>query len=201
RSDDRWFAALEDTMARHGIAIAAARRDVTQRLGAACAEKTGPFPRAGLALDGAVEAWLGEMPAPAAQDPMRGGLARARREDAATGGAALGPHKSDLAATHLETEMPAAQSSTGEQKALLLGVLLAHARLQAALRGAAPILLFDEVAAHLDAARREALYAILLGLKAQAWLTGTDPALFAPLGGQAQFVAVENAALRSGENR
>src|SRR5262249_22307289 len=152
-------------------------------------------PGAGLALEGAVEAWLDTMPALAAEDRLRAALAEARREDAATGGAALGPHKADLAVTHLGNTMPAAQCSTGARKALLLRILLAHAGLQTTLRGAAPILLLDEVAAHLDAARRQALFHEILALHAQAWLTGTDPALFETLGGAAQFVAVDNAVL------
>jgi DNA replication and repair protein RecF len=197
RSDGSWFTALEDTMARHGIAIAAARRDVTQRLSAACAEGAGPFPAAELALEGAVEGWLAEMPALAAEDRLRAVLAAGRRDDAATGGAGFGPHRADLAVRHLATGMPAAQCSTGEQKALLLSILLAHARLQAELRGAAPLLLLDEVAAHLDATRREALFGEILALRAQAWLTGTDRALFQSLAGSAQFVAVENATLQS----
>lgn len=125
---------------------------------------------------------------------MRAGLAASRRQDAETGGAALGPHRSDLLVSDARG-LPAAQGSTGEQKALLVAIVLAHARLQAQLRGATPLLLLDEVAAHLDATRRAALFDALLGLDAQAWLTGTDAALFAPLGGEAQFVRVADGTL------
>src|SRR5690606_28658826 len=110
----------------------------------------------------------------AAEDRLRDGLARSRRQDADSGGAALGPHRSDLVARHAANAMAAEFCSTGEQKALLIAILLAHARLLMLERGAAPLLLLDEVAAHLDAARRSALYTEILGLGAQAWLTGTD---------------------------
>jgi DNA replication and repair protein RecF len=193
-ADPAWLAALEDRMARYGVAIAAARRDVAQRLDVACAAAPGPFPRARLAAVGAVESWLDEGPALAAEDRLRDGLAAARRQDAESGGAALGPHRSDLLVTH-PNGVAAPLCSTGEQKALLVAILLAHARLQGGLRGATPLLLLDEVAAHLDELRRRALFEALLGLGAQAWLTGTDAAVFAPLAGAAQFVRVEHGTL------
>jgi DNA replication and repair protein RecF len=192
-ADAAWLAALEDTMARHGIAIAAARADAVARIDEALAGASGPFPRARLGLQGALESWLGQGPALAAEDRLRAGLAASRRQDSETGGAALGPHRSDLAVRHAGNGMAAELCSTGEQKALLIAILLAHARLQAAQRGAAPIMLLDEVAAHLDELRRRALFAEILGLGAQAWLTGTDPALFAGLGEAAQFFAVRDA--------
>lgn len=192
--DPAWLAALEDRMARYGVAIAAARRDVAQRLDAACATAAGPFPRARLAAAGTVESFLAEGPALEAEDRVRAGLAASRRQDAETGGAALGPHRSDLLVSDARG-LPAAQGSTGEQKALLVAIVLAHARLQAQLRGATPLLLLDEIAAHLDATRRAALFDALLALDAQAWLTGTDAALFAPLGGAAQFVRVADGTL------
>jgi DNA replication and repair protein RecF len=194
QGDPAWLGALEDRMARYGVAIAAARRDVAHRIDAACAAAPGPFPRARLAAEGAVESLLAEGPALAAEDRLRDGLAAARRQDAETGGAALGPHRSDLAVTH-ESGVPAPQCSTGEQKALLVAVLLAHARLQAVLRGATPLLLLDEVAAHLDEPRRRALFEGLRDGGAQAWLTGTDAAVFAPLAGDAQFVKVASGQL------
>jgi DNA replication and repair protein RecF len=191
--DGAWLAALEDAMARHGVAIAAARLETVRRLDAALAERAGPFPGARLALAGAVEAWLAEGPALAVEDRLRDGLAAARRLDAESGGAALGPHRSDLAVRHAATQREAALASTGEQKALLIAILLAHARLQAASRGLAPIMLLDEIAAHLDAQRRRALFDELLALGAQAWLTGTDHALFAELGPAAQFFTIRDA--------
>ena len=196
RSDESWLGALEQTMAKRGVAIAAARREMVARLNRACAAGTGPFPKAALEAAGAVETWLGDGPAIAAEDRLKAELAAGRPEDAQSGGASVGPHRSDVRVTDLDTEAPAEQCSTGEQKALLIAIVLADARLRAAERGAAPLLLLDEVAAHLDADRREALFAEICDLGAQTWLTGTDAALFEGLAGEAQFVAVEDAAVR-----
>jgi DNA replication and repair protein RecF len=120
-------------------------------------------------------------------------LAADRPRDAESGGAQCGTHRSDLGVTHLARGLPAAQCSTGEQKALLISILLAQARVQIEGRGVAPILLLDEVVAHLDAARRAALFEEILALDLQAWLTGTEAALFAELGGRAQFFGVRDA--------
>jgi len=193
--DAAWFAALEDTMARHGIALAAARHDVVARLNRDLAANAGAFPAASLALVGTVDAWLSEMPAVDAEDAVRRSLWDERRGVA---GAGAGPHKSDLgvamsAPGHASHGQPAALCSTGEQKALLISILLSQARLQRAKRGHAPVLLLDEIAAHLDAHRRRALFDEVLRLGAQAWMTGTDTALFSDLGDSAQFHNVENA--------
>jgi len=193
--DASWLAALEETMAATGIAIAAARRETVARLDQASAEAIGPFPAARLALKGEIEALLERLPALGAEDEMRARLKELRRQDAESGVTLLGPHRSDLVVRHAVTGMPAAEGSTGEQKALLISIVLAHARLQAALRERAPLLLLDEVAAHLDPARRAALFGEILRLGAQAWLTGTDAALFEELGGRAQFFSVADAAL------
>jgi len=195
--DAAWFAALEDTMARHGMALAAARHDLVARLNRDLAACTGPFPTATLALVGTVDTWLNEMPAVDAEDAMRRSLWDERR---GVPGAGAGPHRSDLgvamtAPGHASHGQPAALCSTGEQKALLISILLAQARLQRAKRGHAPLLLLDEVAAHLDENRRAALFAEILRLGAQAWMTGTEPALFHGFGESAQFYAVENAAV------
>jgi DNA replication and repair protein RecF len=198
-AEDAWLAALEDTMARHGVAIAAARRDLVGRLGQACGAGSGPFPVAGLALDGEVEAALEGQAALAVEDRLRAGLAEARARDAAAGGATAGPHRSDLAVSHMERDLPAALCSTGEQKALLISIVLAHARLLALHRNAPPLLLLDEIAAHLDETRRRALFDEILGLGAQAWLTGTDAAVFADLGERARFFQVRAAVLSAVE--
>jgi DNA replication and repair protein RecF len=195
RRDDGWLSALEDTMAARGVAIAAARRDMANRLARACAQSEGPFPRAGIAATGALEDWLDAGPALEAEDRLRAQLATDRSSDAESGRTTVGPHRSDLSIWHLAKDMPAAQCSTGEQKALLIAVVLADARLQAAERGAAPLLLLDEVAAHLDAQMRHALFAEIRHLGAQAWLTGTDRAVFTELEPYAQFYAVTNATL------
>lgn len=194
-ADASWLAALEETMAAQGVAIAAARRETAARIDQACAAAAGPFPQARLAMIGEVEASLATVPALAAEDALRQRLAEQRRLDAEAGVTTYGPHRSDLAVEHVGNGMPAPQCSTGEQKALLLAILLAQARLLAAARGAAPLMLLDEVAAHLDAERRTALFDELLALKTQAWLTGTDGALFSALRGRAQFFAVAEARL------
>jgi DNA replication and repair protein RecF len=193
--DAAWLDALEESMARHGVAIAAARRDVTARLDTACAAGVAGFPAASLAVIGTVEAALAERPALAVEDESRARLAASRRQDAESGGVASGPHRSDLAVRHAGTGVAAAQCSTGEQKALLIAILLANCRLQAALRGVAPIMLLDEIVAHLDRERRRALFAELLALSAQAWLTGTDEESFAELRDAAQFLRVVNATI------
>jgi DNA replication and repair protein RecF len=195
RTDTAWLGALEESMARHGVAIAAARRDVVARLDRACAEGVAGFPSAALAAIGTVEAALADKPALAVEDELRSILAAGRRRDAESGGAATGTHRSDFAVRHAGTGVAAEQCSTGEQKALLIAILLAHSRLQAALRGVAPVMLLDEVAAHLDRERRRALFAELIALGAQAWLTGTDDAFFVELRGTAQFLSVRDATI------
>ncbi|MBT6116284.1 MAG: DNA replication/repair protein RecF [Rhodospirillaceae bacterium] len=195
--DDVWLDALEQRMAEESVAIAAARNEVVARLNGAMALAEGPFPRAGLTLDGLVEGWLAEGPALAAEERLRDALRAARSEDAAAGRTGAGPHRTDLAVRHLEKGRAAGECSTGEQKALLISIVLADARLVAMQSGATPILLLDEVVAHLDGRRRAALFDELCALGAQAWLTGTDRALFSGLEGRAQFFAVADAELRS----
>lgn len=166
--DPTWLDALEARMAEHGAAIDAARREAVAALGERLADQpAGPFARAGLVLEG----WQGDAPALAAA--LRDG----RRRDAAAGRTLTGPHRVDLAVTHLDKAQPAHLCSTGEQKALLLGIVLAHAELVAERVGTPPILLLDEVAAHLDPGRRAALFDRLAG-RGQVWMTGTEPALF-----------------------
>jgi DNA replication and repair protein RecF len=197
-ADPAWLAALEQRMAEHGIAVAAARREVTARLDAVAGETRGPFPGARLALTGTVEDWLETMPALAAEDELRRRLIGARRVDAESGTTTVGPHRADFGVRHAGTGMVAAECSTGEQKALLVAVLLAQARLQAELRGAPPVMLLDEVTAHLDGKRRAALFGEIVALGSQAWLTGTDPALFAELAGTGQFFSVADAVIAPG---
>jgi len=195
-ADPSWLTALEQQMAEAAVAIAAARRDLVARLNQASAAGIGPFSRPQATMDGAVEAWLGDGPALAAEDRFREALKGSRRRDAEAGGAAEGPHRSDLHVIHATRGAPAAQCSTGEQKALLIALVLAAARLRALEHGAAPILLLDEIVAHLDETRRAALFDELVALGAQAWLTGTDRALFAALGDRAQFLDVADGAVR-----
>jgi DNA replication and repair protein RecF len=190
-----WLDTLERDMAERGVAIAAARRELTARLANICATPVGPFPGAELAVSGSVESWLDDGPALTAEDNLKSALRDSRAQDAAAGGAAVGPHRSDLEVRHLAHGMPAGLCSTGEQKALLIAIVLANARLQTAEQGRAPLLLLDEVAAHLDADRRNALFEEIAGLGAQAWYSGTDRAVFEPLGGSAQHISVRDGAL------
>jgi DNA replication and repair protein RecF len=194
-ADPAWLEGIEQTLAETGIAIAAARGDTVARLNAACDEGIGPFPAALLRVNGEVERWLDSGPALAAEDRLRAALAASRAQDAETGGAAAGPHRSDLSVVYAARGVPAAQCSTGEQKALLLSIILANARLVALARNRAPLLLLDEVVSHLDAARRAALFDEIRALGAQAWLTGTDAAVFAPLARDAQHFRVDNAVI------
>lgn len=194
-SDHRWLGALEAQLVERGIAIAAARLDITGRLDRACREGHGPFPGAGLEVEGAVEGWLASGPALEAEEHFAAALAGGRMEDAHSGGASVGPHRSDLRVRHLGRNMPAEACSTGEQKAVLIAIVLAHARLQTAETGQSPLLLLDDVAAHLDSERRNALFDTILSLNAQTWLTGTDRELFDGLGDAADRYRVTDAVI------
>lgn len=196
KADLSWITGLEKQMAETGIAIAAARLDFTARLQQACEEhKTEHFPLATLKAKGTIEELLENAPALEVEDLFLYQLGQSRAKDALTGGAATGPHKSDLAVFYTAKDMPADQCSTGEQKALLIGIILAHARLIQAERGSPPVLLLDEVAAHLDESRRAALYALLQELGAQTWLTGTEHSLFSAIEGQAQFFEIRDSSV------
>ncbi len=185
--DATWLSGLEDAMARHGVAATAARRALVARLDAVLAAGAlGGFPAARLSLRDATADALDAGPALEAEDALRAALRNARLRDRAAGATVEGPHRADLEMFHREKAVPAALCSTGEQKALLVSTVLAHAGLIQAARGFAPILLLDEVAAHLDAGRRAALFEALAALPAQAWLTGTEWEVFAPLRGVAQ---------------
>jgi DNA replication and repair protein RecF len=201
RTDARWLAGLEDAMARHAVAATATRRALVLRLNAVLAggAATGAFPAARIELICPIAAALAEQPALAVEEALREGLAADRQRDAAAGGAARGAHRADMALIHLPKDQPAELCSTGEQKALLVSVVLAHAALIAEARGFAPLLLLDEVAAHLDPARREALFAALSTLPAQAFLTGTDPEIFRPLRGIAELFAAREGMLLPAE--
>jgi DNA replication and repair protein RecF len=193
RTDPAWLDALEDGMARHGVAVAAARAAVAARIDRAAAEGIGPFPSARVATSGDVDSWLAEMPALSVEDRLRAALATSRAQDAHMGGASAGPHRADMEVRFAAKDRPACECSTGEQKALLLSIVLAVARELVAERGRPPLLLLDEVVAHLDGARRAALFDELTALGAQAWLAGTDDELFGPLRGRAQFFRVLDA--------
>jgi DNA replication and repair protein RecF len=193
--DPHWFTALEDTMARHGVALATNRADTVQRLDAAARLGVGPFPRAALAMAGEVDGWIAEMAALDAEDRLRAALAANRLRDAEAGTTSTGPHRSDLAVRHLDLDLPAAEGSTGQQKAVLVSIALAHARLVTLSRGRPPLLLLDEIAAHLDSERRAALFEEVVALGIQSWMTGTDAELFKPLAGRAQVLRVTDGSI------
>ena len=195
KGDDKWLASIEDSMVRHGIAVAVARADLLARLSRAGTMAVGPFPAARMALAGDLENWLENLPAIEVEDKMRAALRDGRSRDAAYGGAIVGPQRSDLLVWHDAKGQPADQCSTGEQKALLLSMIMANTRLQTKARGAGPLLLLDEVVAHLDAERRKHLFDEIVALGVQAWMTGTDRALFEGLDSRAQFFRVEDATL------
>ncbi|RUT89135.1 MULTISPECIES: DNA replication/repair protein RecF [unclassified Mesorhizobium] len=192
--DDRWFDAIETQMAETGVAIAAARAEMV-RLLATMIDRlpdTGPFPRADIGLSGDLEAEIAAAPAVDVEERFRRTLAGGRERDRAAGRTLDGPHRSDLVVRHRPKAMPAELCSTGEQKALLVGIVLSHARLTGEMSGMTPILLLDEIAAHLDSRRRAALFSILEELNCQAFMTGTDAALFSSLQGRAQFLTVDH---------
>jgi DNA replication and repair protein RecF len=194
RPDPHWLDAIEHETAELAVAVAAQRAETVARLQRALAARNDPaaaFPAAEVALSGWMEAQVRERPAIEVEDRYRAVLKDNRGRDAAAGRTLDGPHLTDLAVTHAGKGIAAAQASTGEQKALLIGLVLAHAGLLAEMSGLAPILLLDEVVAHLDPTRRAALYDELDRLGAQVWLTGADPAAFAEIAGRAQVLEVE----------
>ncbi len=184
--DPAWLRALEARMAEHGSALATARRDTVAALDARlAAAPQSPFARAALALD---EASSGGA-------DLAQALAAGRLRDAAAGRTLVGPHRADLLVTHVAKAQAAALCSTGEQKALLIGLILAHADLVAERTGRRPILLLDEVAAHLDPSRRAALFDRLVAAGGQVWMTGTETALFDGAGSAASRFHVQDGAI------
>ena len=191
-TDRAWFEALEDTLARYGVAIAAARRESIARLNGVLADTDGAFPAAVLALSGQIDDWLEANAAVDVEETFRNDLIATRESWSRSNEAPApqGPNRSDLVVTMAKTGRAAADCSTGEQKALLVSIVLAHVQLQSDRRGCPPLLLLDEVAAHLDRDRRRHLFDRVLASGAQAWLTGTDVSVFADLGEAAQLFSV-----------
>ena len=193
RADAAWLTSLEAHMAEAGVAIAAARLMAVEALQHHIneARAASAFPWGRVAIEGEIEGLTGIMPAVRVEDEYRRLLADSRRLDRAAGRTLRGPHRSDLAVIHGPKNMPAGQCSTGEQKALLIGLILAQARAVKGEAGVAPILLLDEVAAHLDRERRNGLFEVLAALGCQAWMTGTDAELFVGLRQDATVFHVE----------
>lgn len=194
RPDTAWLGSLEAHMAEAAIAISAARMVALEALQTHIEQARGEssFPWASLSVDGEIEGWIGHMPAVQAEDEYRRILGDSRGLDRAAGRTLRGPHRSDLAVVHGPKQMEAALCSTGEQKALLIGLILAQARAVREGVGTAPVLLLDEVAAHLDRTRRRGLIEALDGLGAQSWMTGTDVQLFEDVIGTGAVFHVED---------
>ncbi len=201
--EDAQLSGFELVMAETGVAVAAARLEAVAAMARIIAERRArdpdsAFPWSGLAIEGRIEDDLAAMPALEAENAYAHTLRAMRERDRAAGRTLEGPHRSDLAVVHGPKQIAARLCSTGEQKALLIGLVLAHAELLTARQeGAAPILLLDEITAHLDRHRRAALFDEILRLGAQAWMTGTDASAFEDLAGRAQMWAVDEGGLRA----
>jgi DNA replication and repair protein RecF len=191
RPDTHWLDAVEHETAELAVAVAGQRVETVRRLDAVLASrKDSAFPPAEIAVEGWMEQLIPQHPAVDIEERYRAVLRDNRGRDAAAGRTLDGPHLTDLKVIYAHKGTPAADASTGQQKALLIGLVLAQARLIAEMSGFAPVLLLDEVVAHLDPARRGALHGELAQLGAQVFMTGADPALFAELGGGAIVVEV-----------
>ena len=187
RGDDAWFSAIESVLAETAVAVTAARQSLIKALNQEAARGWFGFPGVELLLGGDTENWLSDMPALAVEDK----LMLATRTARLNGDIAMpGPHASEFQALHLASQVPANRASTGQQKAMLIAVILAHARLQDRRLGRVPVMLFDDAAAHLDAKRRGALFDALQSLGGQCWYSGTDEGQFKELLKTAQFVKI-----------
>jgi DNA replication and repair protein RecF len=191
--DDHWCDAIERETAELAVAVAAMRGQTAARLAAMLRARgeASAFPSAEIALDGWMENALMSEPATAVEDRYRDILRRNRARDAIAGRTLDGPHLTDLQVIYAPKNMPARDASTGEQKALLIGLVLAHAGLVSEMTGITPLLLLDEVVAHLDPRRRVALFEELSKLGAQVWMTGADPAAFADVGPLGEIFGVD----------
>ncbi|WP_299476729.1 DNA replication/repair protein RecF [uncultured Roseibium sp.] len=196
---DAYLSALEQQVAEVGTAVSIARQETVGLLSHTIEDQAAqslPFPHASLALEGAFETETSGLSATDREERYRRFLSDGRARDRAAGRTLSGPHLSDLKVRHAAKDMPAAQSSTGEQKALLIGLILAHAELTAKVSGMTPVLLLDEVAAHLDPNRRAALFSKLDSLGGQVFMTGTDEALFDALPPAAEIIKISAGASR-----
>lgn len=193
-ADSTWLDGIESQMAETGVAVAFARGELAALLRNIISKgPTGPkaaFPNAEISLQGTLEDMLLEGAAADLEDNYRAHLARNRGRDRAAGRTLEGPHRTNLAVRHGPKNIEADLGSTGEQKALLTGLILAHAQLVGEISGMAPILLLDEIAAHLDEHRRSALFDLIDTIGCQAWMTGTDQPMFESLGTRARYFKV-----------
>jgi DNA replication and repair protein RecF len=202
RTDTHWLDAVEHETAELAVAVASLRVETVRRLAAVLAKRNNsPFPPVAIAIDGWLEDLIPVHPASDVEQRYRAVLRDNRGRDAAAGRTLDGPHLSDLKVVYAAKDIPAADASTGEQKALLIGLVLAHARLLSEMIGAAPVLLLDEVLAHLDPTRRLALHRELAELGAQTWMTGADPALFREIESPAALIEVKSGTLSPERDR
>jgi DNA replication and repair protein RecF len=200
--DHSWLAALERAVARHAVAAAAARAATVSRLNAALATgASGEFPRASIGLKCPIADELDRRPALKVEEWLRSRLESQRASDAVLGTSSIGVHRSDMVLSDYETGTEASLASTGQQKAFLISLILAHAALVDEERGFPPLLLLDEPAVHLDSRRREALFAALLHMRAQVLLSGTDAEMFSPLAGRAELVQITDGTLSRNDFR
>ena len=199
-TDDAWYLALENKIAETGVAIVAARREMVNRLGPIASLSIGPFPGAILKLVGDIECWLSNAAALEVEDRYKRELIEARKSRDREPFSIPGPHKTDLVVSHSIKNIPASQCSTGEQKALLIAIILSHARLRKIEFGHSPLMLLDEVTAHLDSQRRDMLFDILESLDSQVWMTGTEVSLFTSIQTRAQFFEISNGEVRKNES-
>jgi DNA replication and repair protein RecF len=196
RPDPHWLDAVEHETAELAVAVAAVRTETVSRMERVLAgRRDSDFPPAELVLEGWMERLLPTHPALEVEERYRAVLRDSRARDAAAGRTLDGPHVTDLSVVYLRKNIAASAASTGEQKALLIGLVLAHARLITEMTGSTPVLLLDEIVAHLDPGRRAALHAELAQLGAQVWMTGADPAAFAEVAGRAAMIDVRSGRL------
>lgn len=198
--DNTWLSALEERIARESVAIITTRQHFLEKLNHYTKDALTNFPKAHCHVKGAIEKLLETNAALTVEDKVSETLHNNRLQDTYSSSASMGAHLSDLVVYHLDFNQPAEVCSTGEQKALLLSIIMAQARLSVELRRCTPLLLLDEVVAHLDLVRRETLFQEISDLKMQAWLTGTDIGHFEPLEGRAQFFNISHAHVHKTEN-
>ena len=190
--DKSWLDVLEEKMAEKSVAIAIARVDAVNIIQDAIYSAPSAFPKAAIEVEGFVEGLVGTSPALEVEALLKQKLHDARFDDARSGRTSIGTHRSDFKVTHIQKNMPAGLCSTGEQKALMLAIIIAEARAKANWKNNVPVLLLDEVVAHLDEHRRGALFDEFLAMGAQVWMTGTDTSLFEDLQGKAQFLEIND---------
>jgi DNA replication and repair protein RecF len=196
RPDSHWLDAVEHETAELAVAVAAVRAEMVSRMERVLASRrASDFPPAELTLEGWMEKLLPTHPALEVEERYRAVLRDNRARDAAAGRTLDGPHVTDLSVVYMHKNIAAGAASTGEQKALLIGLVLAHARLITEMTGSTPVLLLDEIVAHLDPGRRAALHAELAQLGAQVWMTGADPAAFAEVADRAAMIGVRSGRL------